>query len=132
MMSDAYVLALTKVVKAHKALLDACDNKDSEQIPSLVEEFNFWKDKLLSEKELNGFEPNLAFLEDQSFAAFRIVNGRLIGDEVEAYILAGKWAEKYNAGALPEIFYDVSFFIFFNVNMEYVKEQLQERRKRTA
>ena len=128
MVSNEYKYALTKLVKSYKVLLDACDNKDAEHIPSLVSDFNQWKEELISEKERHGFTPDIAFLNDQSYIGFRIANGRIIGDQVEAYISASKWAEQFNAGASAEIFYDLSVFIFFNVDYTYVEEQLKERR----
>ena len=56
------------------------------------------KEELLKAKEAVGFTDGLSFLEDNSFAGFKMENGILKGDKKLIYTIVRPWMKEYPAG----------------------------------
>ncbi len=121
---ESYMVAVANFVESHKALLDACDDNRVDDIPALTEHLEEDTKTLLEEKERQGFEDGLSFIEDNTFEGFKIVNGRLIGDEVSAYQYGCECAAGFRRGAFANVFYELALFILYNVDRVRVRSIL--------
>ncbi len=122
--SEDYMYAVATFIKSHKSLMDACEHKQYDKIPRLSSKLERAKNALLDEKERQGYDDGLSFLENNSFAGFRIQNGRFIGDDVSAYKLGCEFAAGFRNGTHENIYYEVALFILYNVDVEKARDVL--------
>lgn len=127
-MDDAYICALVSFCKLYKALQYAIEQADFALITEISNQLVSAKEDLFFHKERLGYTPDLSFMEDSSYAGFKIANGQ-ITNEVDAFLQANIWIDNFEKGSYPVVFYDLATFIYWTCDRKNVFAQLKDRRR---
>lgn len=127
----SYFNALNKKVHEIREAIEDGEMIDTTEAVTSIDNLARVKEQLTKVKTELGFTDELAFLEDATFAGFRIENGIIIGSKSSALATAIKWRkgfpEQYN-----NIFFEVASYIIQNLDLTVVELDSDQRKEACA